>query len=390
MSEEATIFRTVPRVLSGFNALQNLGEEVRRLKGKRVAVITDPGIIEVGLHEPVTQSLKKARIKHFIFQDVEPDPPMEIVADCTEFLKENKADLIVGLGGGSSIDVAKAAAIMGTNSGSIGDYIGIDMVPKAGLPTIFIPTTAGTGSEATRVLVLSDVKNKVKIAVLSDFTLANTAILDPALTLDLPPDITASTGLDALIHAIESYTGRLATLVTESLALSAIKLSARYLRRAYADGADIEARTGMLTASYLAGVAFTNSQCAAAHAGSMSIGGSFHIPHGIATALMLPAVMKFNCIVTPEKFSQIARIFGEPLEGLSSMEAAERSVKAMRRLITDLGIKLGLENYGILESALPDLAKNAAGMARLWINNPRSATLDQVEELFRDSYTGKE
>ncbi len=390
MTTETTIFRTVPRVLSGLDAIRNLGEEARASGGKRIAVITDPGVVKAGVHEPAVESLKKARLKHFIFQGVEPDPPVKVVSDCTAFVKENNANLIVGLGGGSSIDVAKATALMVTNPGSIQDYAGIDIVPKPGLPTILIPTTAGTGSEGTRVLVLSDTKNKVKIAVLSDHMLARVAILDPGLTLGLPPDVTASTGLDALIHAIESYTGRLSTLVTESLAISAIELVARYLRKAYADGTDIEARSGMLTASYMAGVAFTNSQCAAAHAGSMSIGGSFPIPHGIATALMLPAVMKFNCIAAPEKFSQIAQIFGESVDGLSPMEAAERSVKAVHRLITDLGIKMGLENYGVPRSALTDLAKKAAGMARLWVNNPRSATLEEVEQLFIDSYTDQE
>jgi alcohol dehydrogenase class IV len=387
MTTETTIFRTVPRVLSGLDAIRNLGEEARGSGGKRIAVITDPGVVKAGVHEPAIESLKKARLKHCIFQGVEPDPPVKVVSDCTAFVKENNVNLIVGLGGGSSIDVAKATALMVTNPGSIQDYAGIDIVPKPGLPTILIPTTVGTGSEGTRVLVLSDTKNEVKIAVLSDHMLARVAILDPGLTLGLPPDVTASTGLDALIHAIESYTGRLSTLVTESLAISAIELVARYLRKAYADGTDIEARSGMLTASYMAGVAFTNSQCAAAHAGSMSIGGSFHIPHGIATALMLPAVMKFNCIAAPEKFSRIAQIFGESVDGLSPMEAAERSVKAVHRLITDLGIKMGLENYGVPRSVLPDLAKKAAGMARLWVNNPRSATLEEVEKLFIDSFT---
>lgn len=390
MSSEAKVFQTVPRVLSGLNAVSELGEEARRLGGKRIAVITDPGVVKAGVHEAAMESLKKARLKYFLFQDVEPDPPIEIVSESAAFVRENKANLIVGLGGGSSIDVAKATAVQVTNPDPIETYAGINFVPKPGLPTVFVPTTAGTGSEATWVSVLSDTKNKVKIAVLSDYMYAETAILDPTLTLGLPPQVTASTGLDALIHAIESYTGRLATPVTESFALSAIQMIAKYLRKAYADGSDIEARTVMLTASYMAGVAFTNSQCAAAHAGSMSIGGGFHIPHGIATALMLPAVMKFNCIAAPEKFARIARIFGEPVEGLSPIEAAERSVKTVRRLITDLGIKMGLENYGVPKSALPGLAKKAASFGRLWVNNPRSATLEEVKQLFVDSFAEQE
>jgi alcohol dehydrogenase len=387
MTTRIATFQTVPRVISGLNAIRSLGEEVKRLGGKRIAIITDPGVVKAGVHEPAIESLKKARIRHSVFEGVEPDPRIEIVSESTAFAKESQANLIIGLGGGSSIDVAKATAVMMTNPGPIEAYAGIDFVPKPGVPTVFVPTTAGTGSEATWVSVLSDVKNKIKIAVLSDYMYANAAILDPALTVGLPPEVTASTGLDALIHAIESYTGKLATPVTEALAISAIELVANCLRKAYADGSDIEARTGMLNASYMAGVAFSNSQCAAAHAGSMSIGGGFHIPHGIATALMLPAVMKFNCIANPEKFSRIARIFGEPVGGLSSMEAAERSVKAVRLLIRDLGITMGLENHGVPKSALPGLAKKAAGFGRLWDNNPRSATLEEVEQLFIDSFT---
>jgi len=387
LPDPPSVFQTVPRIVMGPDSVRGLGDEVRRLGGRRVAVITDPGLVRAGLHEPALYSLRRAGLEPALFQEVSPDPPLEIIPRSTVFVRESRADLIVGLGGGSSLDVAKATAIGCTNPGPMEAYAGVNLVPRPGLPTVLIPTTAGTGSEATCVAVLSDTANKVKIGVFSEFLFARLALLDPRLTLGLPAAMTAATGLDALIHALESYTGRQATFLTEPLALAALELAARYLRRACADGSDLEARTGMLRASLLAGMAFTNTQCAAAHACSMALGGAFHIPHGVATALMLPAAMRFNLPAAPEKFSRIAQIFGEPTAGLAPLEAAAGAITAIERLIRDLDVKLGLENYGVDPAAVPGLARAALGLGRLWRNNPRTADQEEVEGLFRDSFT---
>jgi alcohol dehydrogenase class IV len=284
------------------------------------------------------------------------------------------------------MDISKAAAVMHNNEGPINQYAGVNLVPNPGLPTILIPTTAGTGSEVTSIAVLSDTANQVKVGVVSDHMFARLVLLDPELTLGLPSNITASTGLDALIHAIESYTGRQATFLTEPLAMEAIRLIGKNLRLAYVDGANVEARTGMLQASLLAGMAFANTQTAGAHACALSLGGKFHLPHGIATSLMLPAIMRFNSIAAPAKFANIAEAFGECLEGLSPMEKAEKAIVAIVRLIEDVGFELGLENYGVKQEDIPALAKGAIGAARLWNNNPRNATEKQIQQIFKDSF----
>lgn len=386
MIQTISMFQTVPKILFGCGAVEQLGEMARALGATRVAVVTDPGIVQAGVHEPVVGALTSAGMEPRVFGKVEPDPKIEIVEQCRALISDHGADLVVGLGGGSSLDIAKAAAIMVTNAGPINQYAGVNLVPQPGISTLLIPTTAGTGSEVTSISVLSDTKNQVKVGVVSDYMFAQAVLLDPELTLGLPPHITASTGLDALIHAIESYTGRRATFLTETLALKAIKLIAKHLRSAYAYGANPEARAGMLQGSLLAGLAFANTQTAGAHACALSLGGKFHVPHGVATSLMLPAVMRFNSIAAPEKFGHIAQAFGETIHGLSPMAAAQKAIDSVERLIRDVGFELGLNHHGVTTDDIPDLAKGAMVAARLWENNPRAATEEQVRGIFSDSF----
>lgn len=386
MTHTEAIFQTVPRIVFGVGSIGGLGKELKRAGAGRVAVITDAGIVGAGIDRIAVEAVQQEGLEVAVFEGVEPDPRIDIAGLAADFVREHNAEAIVGLGGGSSMDIAKAAAVICRNPDPIETYRGVNQVPNPGLPTVLVPTTAGTGSEVTSIAVLSDTVNKVKVGVVSDHMFARCALLDPALTVKLPPRVTASTGLDALIHAIESYVGRQASFMTEPLALAAIELVARHLRRAYACGEEIEARTGMLRASLLAGMAFANTQTGAAHACALALGGAFHVPHGIATSLMLPAVMKFNSIAVPEKFADIAAIFGEDVEGLSPTAAARRAVAAVIELIEDVDFELGLENYGVNEADIPDLAEaSILPAARLWNNNPRSATREQVERIFHDS-----
>lgn len=386
MSVESSLFACVPRIFFGPGVLDELGAEIRRQGGKRVLVVTDPGIRGAGLDVRVTDRLRKGRLKFEVFGRVEPDPPISTAEEAARAAREMKADLILGLGGGSSIDTAKAAAVLCKNPGPIKDYAGVNLVPKPGLKTIFIPTTAGTGSEATCVAVLSDQVNSIKIGIFSELLFGAAAFCDPTLTLTLPPRVTAHTGLDALIHAIESYTGKTVSLLNQTLVLEAIRLTAAYLRRAYADGSDLEARSGMLKASLLAGMAFTTTQCAAAHSFSMALGGIHHLDHGLATTLFLPAVMEFNLIACPEKFATIGQIFGQPQKGLSPMERAGAGIEAVLELIADLDVSLGLENHGVSREDIEAVAKGSLSAARLWNNNPRTATLEQAREIVEASF----
>jgi len=251
-------------------------------------------------------------------------------------------------------------------------------VPKPGVPLILIPTTAGTGSEMTSICVLSDTKNKVKKGIVSEHMFARAALLDPQLTLALPPRVTAMTGMDALVHAIESYVGLRATVFTDTLNLQAIRLVAANLRQAFAQGQNLSARESMLHASCLAGMAFSNTQNGLDHALALAIGGKYHLPHGLLTAFIIPWVMEYNLIAAPGKYIRIAEAFGERTKGLPEIQAARLSVKAVKSLLDDLGISYKLSSYGVPREEFPALAKATVGAVRLISNNPRTVTEDDV------------
>jgi alcohol dehydrogenase class IV len=379
-------FNTVRRIVSGFGCLETLGDEIKRLRGTRVLVVTDPGIKGAGLLDLLAGVLDKAKINHRSFAEVEPDPKIEVVSLSLAAARDFRPDLIVGFGGGSSLDISKVTAVMMTNEGPIEKYFGMELVPQPGIPLILIPTTAGTGSEMTSICVLSDTQNKVKKAIVSDHMFARVALLDPQVTLGLPAPITAMTGMDALVHAIESYTGVRAGLLTDTLNLKAIQLIAGNLRRAYANGDNREARENMLQASSLAGMAFSNTQNGLDHALALAIGGKFHLPHGLLTAFILPWVMQFNLLANPQKFIAIARAFGENPDGMPEIEGARLSVKAVKGLLEDLAISYRLKDYHVPPEEFPALAKSAVGAARLIINNPRKVSEKEVIRILEENY----
>jgi alcohol dehydrogenase class IV len=250
-----------------------------------------------------------------------------------------------------------------------------------------IPTTAGTGSEATNIAVLSDPKRGVKNGMVSEFLFARTAILDPQLTADLPPAVTAMTGMDALAHALESYTGMRGSPFTEALSLKALGIIGGALRRAYANGDNLRAREDMLYASCMAGMAFTNTQNALAHALSMTIGGRYHLPHGLLTASVLPWVMEFNLMANPAKYVEAARALGEKTEGLSELEAARLSLKAVRSLLEDLDIPCRLSSYEVPREAIAGLAQETIEtQTRLVSNNPRKVSAQQAAAILEANY----
>jgi len=382
----AQFFNTVRRIVSGFGALEALGEEIKRLRGARVLIITDPGIQGAGLLDLVGGVLDRAKIHHRFFAEVEPDPKIEVVFSSLNAAKDFNPDLIIGLGGGSSLDISKVTSVMMTNTGPIEKYFGMELVPEPGIPLILIPTTAGTGSEMTSICVLSDTANKVKKGIVSEHMFARVALLDPQLTLDLPPHITATTGMDALVHAIESYTGVRATILTDTLNFQAICPIAANLRKAFAHGDNREARENMLNASCLAGMAFSNTQNGLDHALALALGGKFHLPHGLLTAFILPWVMEYNLLASPEKFIQIARAFGESPDGLPEIVGARLSVQAIKSLLDDLGISYKLSDYGVPREEIPALAKAAIGAVRLISNNPRKVMEKEVVGLLEKNF----
>jgi alcohol dehydrogenase len=379
-------FNTIRRIVYGLGSLQELGDEAKRLGGSKILIITDPGIKAAGILDAVRQVIERAGLRCGAFSEVEPDPKIEVVAASLEAAKAYQPDLIVGVGGGSSLDISKVTSVMLANSGEIDSYFGMELVPSPGVPLILIPTTAGTGSEVTSIAVLSDTKNNVKKGIVSEHMFARVVMLDPELTLGLPPRITAMTGMDALVHAVESFTGRRATVFTDTLNLQAIRMIAANLRKVYANGSNRHARENMLYASCLAGMAFSNTQNGLDHALALAIGGRYHLPHGLLTALICPWVMDYNLMAIPEKFIQIAEAFGEDLTGTSAMEGARLAVLAVQDLLDDVGISYKLSTYGVSQEEFPAIAKATVGAVRLISNNPRDVTEDDVIRLLEANY----
>lgn len=383
MAGRIALFRTTPRIVMGRGAVASIGQEVRAVGGSHVLVVTDAGILRSGLMKPVEESFKEAGLTYNIFSEVSPDPPYEIVNACLTHLGQEKPDCVIGMGGGSPIDIAKCVAIMLTNPGTIYDYLGVDLVQKPGVPTIMIPTTAGTGSEATPIAILSDEGEKLKKGVVSQYLFPRTALLDPELTLGLPPRITAATGMDALIHAIEAYTSRNATSLTDLLARQAIQLISKNIRTAFANGLDIEARSKMLEGSLLAGIAFANAGVTAVHAFAYPIGAEFHIPHGIANTIMLAPVMEFNMLGNLTKFAEMAELLGENVFGLSERHGAQAAVESIRVLAEDLQVPRRLSEYGVQDHHITGLAEGVMKVTRLLANNPRELRLGDAEAIYR-------
>jgi len=379
-------FETVRRITFGTGSLENLGNEIKRVNGSKVLVVTDPGLKSAGVVDAVTAALDQARLNYTVFAEVEPDPRVEVALASVKAAQACDPDVIVGLGGGSSLDIAKVTSVLLANGGPIEKYFGMELVPRPGVPLILIPTTAGTGSEMTSICVLSDTKNKVKKGIVSEHMFARAALLDPQLTLALPPRVTAMTGMDALVHAIESFVGVRATVFTDTLNLQAIRLVAANLRPAFAQGQNLAARENMLYASCLAGMAFSNTQNGLDHALALAIGGKFHLPHGLLTAFIIPWVMDYNLIATPGKYFQIAEAFGERTKHLPEIQAARLAVKAVKSLLDDLGISYKLSSYGVPREEFPALAKATVGAVRLISNNPRTVTEADVIGILEANY----
>jgi len=386
MTEKLSLFRTTRRILFGPGAAEKIGTEAQLLRAKKILIITDPGVIQAGLLESIKTSLQAAGISFTIFDGVEPDPRIEVVEKSVQKAKKDGIDLIIGFGGGSSLDIAKVTSIMITNPGKIDSFFGVDLVPNPGLPVILIPTTAGTGSEVTPIAILSDTKEKLKKGIVSPALFPEVAIVDPKLTVGLPPSVTAFTGMDALTHAIEAYYSINATDLSDLLAFRAMELISKNLRMAYAYGENLDARSNMMEGSLLAGIAFANAGVGAVHALAYPLGGEFHLAHGLTNTLMLPYVMRYNILGRPYKFGMMARAFGEKVEGLSELDAAEAAVKFVERLSDDLRVPRRLRDVGIPEKAIQGLAEAAMKVTRLLANNPRKMTLEDAAAIYKSAF----
>ena len=374
------------RLIMGNGAVRELAAVIRALGRKKPLVITDSGLVKAGIYDRIANVLRDGGIEHACFDRVESDPRIEIAHDCLKTAEQGNYDLLIGLGGGSSLDIAKVVSILLTNNGNVAEYVGIDNVPIDGADTVLIPTTAGTGSKVTPIAVLSDKKEHLKKGIVSDRLYANAALIDPELTTSLPPHVTAYTGIDALTHAIEAYTNKHSQPFIDTFALESIRLVGSNLRRAVSRGDDIEARYNMSLASLYGGMCLGSVNTAAVHALAYPLGGTFDVPHGVANALLLPYVMQFNFTANLEKFARIAFALGEPDQEMPLNESAARSVKAVADLCTDIGIISRMRDLDIPADAINDMAANAMKVTRLLNNNPREIAENDVRRIYENAY----
>jgi alcohol dehydrogenase len=372
-----------PRVVFGVGVAQQVGEEVALLGTSRALVVTDAGLVRTEIPGVITRSLDAAGVAWTLFADVEPNPSLETVEKGVGLYRESACDGILAVGGGSPIDAAKAIGILATNGGAMRDYFDGKKVERPLPPLIAVPTTCGTGSEVTQFAVITDTEKHFKLGIGSPFNIPRVAVVDPSLLAKLPAKMIASTGMDALCHAIESYTSRLAQPVSDALNLHAIRMIARHLRPAVANG-NLADLGGMAMASMLAGMGFNNTRTTLVHAMSHAVTAHANVPHGVANAILVPYVLEFNLIGNPEKHADLAAALGEDTDGLSPMEAARLAVGAVQELADDVGIPHSLREVGVTDAMIESLADDAMKSGGVALN-PRRPSRQEVVALYRQA-----
>ena len=369
-------FFTPTKLLFGEGCSNDIGKWLKDLGSSRVLLVTDEGLKKIGLAGQIENRIRHEDLTVVTYSDVKENPTVTNVHEGRDLIKKENIDAIVALGGGSSMDAAKAIGILSAHDGSIVEYeLGLKPFVKSGPTLIAIPTTSGTGSEATMGAVITDPRTHRKFDVVDPMMAPRLSLVDPLLTVSLPAALTGATGMDALTHAIEGYTATLASPLTDALHLKAIELIGKNLVKAYTDGSDKEARTNIMMASLIAGIGFPNSGLGAVHGLSLPLGGRFNIPHGIANAIILPHVMKFNLSSCPNKFSDIAKA----LDGKN--KNPEQSVEAVLKLRRELSIPV-LRSYDIQLKDLPLLAKDALGRNSNCVTNPKVVTEVNAIEIY--------
>lgn len=376
-------FRTVPSLISQTGAATRLGKIIRQEFPaiSHVLLVTDAGFLRTGLVQPVIDSLETEQLKVSIFSDVIADPPEAIVLQAVENARSLQVELVVGLGGGSSMDVAKLIAILAGSDQSLSTMYGIGNVKGKRLPLIQIPTTAGTGSEVTPISIVTTGAT-TKMGVVAPQLYADIAILDAHLTTGLPAKVTAATGIDAMVHAIEAYTTKhKKNPLSDMLAVQALKLLWNNIDEACTNGSNLAARQAMLLGAMLAGQSFANAPCAAVHALAYPVGGIFHVPHGLSNSLVLPHVLRFNAGHAAELYAELAAIIAPEATGTAE-QRCQAMIKAMEDLATRVGIETRLSQVGVTEKDLDQLASDAMLQTRLLGNNPREVTKEDARAIY--------
>lgn len=387
MSEKITL---PPLSYTGWGAMEHLPAELKRFNARHILIVTDPFLHQIGLTNHVIAPLEELGMTYEVYTEVVPEPPLAVGEKLVAFTRDNNFDAVIGIGGGSALDLSKLAGVLSQHEGLVADYLnltGSRQVTHKGLPTILIPTTSGTGSEVTNISVLA--LETTKDVVAHDALIADVAIVDPELTMSLPPKVTAATGADALTHAIEAYVSKFASPVSDALALQAIRLISASIRTAVHQGDNKEARTKMSYGSYLAGLAFFNAGVAGVHGLAYPLGGQFHLAHGESNAVLLPYVMGYIRSSCEERMKDIYEAMGFSPSGMSQTEASQACVRELKRLVEDINIPSTLQEFSIPKEAIQSLTDDAILQTRILARSPLKLELEDIFTIYAAAYEGK-
>ncbi|HSV82469.1 MAG TPA: iron-containing alcohol dehydrogenase [Ramlibacter sp.] len=378
-------FETTPRIVCARGAAARLAEYVKGL-GQRVLIVTDAALVKAGLVEPATRSLEAAGLRAFVFADVLPDPPEQRVLEAVAFARSHAVDVVVGLGGGSSMDTAKLVALLANSTQHLQDIYGVGLATGRRLPLLQMPTTAGTGSEVTPISIVTTPDHEKK-GVVSPLLYPDAAILDAELTMALPPAVTAMTGVDAMVHAIEAYTSRIRkNPLSDTFAVQALRLLYANIEQAVTGGKDVEVRERMLLGSLMAGMAFANAPVAAVHALAYPLGGHYGLPHGLTNALMLVPTLRFNLPQASIAYAELGRSILPDAAQAPDAVVAERFISALAELLARMPHARSLRDAKVPRADLPMLARDAMNVQRLLVNNPREVTYEDALALYEQAW----
>lgn len=378
-------FQTAQNIVAGPNSLQLLGEKLNLLgvEVKSALIITQPPMVDLGFVEQIVSQLAAKGISADTNTNILPEPTLENIEQVFEATASKNYDVLIGIGGGSVLDTTKILSVLKTNDASVEQLLGTDLVANAGVPTILIPTTSGTGAEVTPNAIVTLPDQELKVGIVSKYLLPTLVILDPVLTLKLPKPITAATGMDAFTHSLESFISTKSNPISDMFALESIRLISSSIVEAYQNGESIEAREKMLVGSMYGGMALTSAGTAAVHALAYPLGGKYKIPHGVANSMLLPHVMKYNMDAITDRLALVAEPMGISAQGLSNSELAEKVVEKIIEWTNVLEIPQDLKNYGVKEEEVPEISVSASQVTRLLNNNPKKLSLADIEAIYR-------